>query len=89
MPPIPPDKIALGRDLFIDTRLSGDGSRSCATCHQPGTAFRDGVARAAGLCEVGRTAPYLHDGSLAKLADHRCAACLSSSCDAGVPRHWL
>ena len=53
--PIPPDnpmtpgKIALGRDLFNDTRLSGDGTRSCATCHQPDKAFADGVARFAGL----------------------------------------
>ena len=38
-------KIALGERLFSDPRLSGDGTRSCATCHQPGRAFTDGLAR--------------------------------------------
>lgn len=30
---------ALGRLLFFDDRLSGDGSTSCATCHDPDRAF--------------------------------------------------
>ena len=29
-----PDKIALGHQLFFDTRMSVDGSRSCYSCHQ-------------------------------------------------------
>lgn len=36
---------ALGRRLFGDPRLSGNGTRSCATCHQPSRAFMDGMAR--------------------------------------------
>ena len=32
----------LGRLLFYDGRLSGDGSTSCATCHDPNDAFADG-----------------------------------------------
>jgi cytochrome c peroxidase len=28
-------KVELGRKLFFDTALSGDGTRSCATCHAP------------------------------------------------------
>lgn len=32
---------ALGARLFSDTRLSGPGDRSCATCHQPSRAFSD------------------------------------------------
>lgn len=28
-----PSKVALGKVLFNDPRLSGDGARSCATCH--------------------------------------------------------
>lgn len=36
-----PAKVALGRTLFYDAVLSG-GSRSCASCHQPGRAFTDG-----------------------------------------------
>ena len=43
------DKIELGRQLFHDSRLSGDGSVSCASCHQPALAFTDGRARAKGI----------------------------------------
>lgn len=32
--PQTPEKIALGQQLFFDTRLSVDGSRSCYSCHQ-------------------------------------------------------
>ena len=46
--PAPPDnpitieKLALGRRLFNDPRLSADGQTSCATCHQQDRAFTDG-----------------------------------------------
>ncbi|MCP8937374.1 plastocyanin/azurin family copper-binding protein [Alsobacter sp. SYSU M60028] len=36
-------RIALGEALFRDTRLSGPGTISCATCHDPSLAFTDGV----------------------------------------------
>lgn len=41
--PMSPEKIKLGKLLFFDFRLSGDGSRSCVHCHQPdqGWSFRD------------------------------------------------
>ena len=40
---VAPDSIEdLGRLLFHDGRLSGDGSTSCATCHDPNNAFADG-----------------------------------------------
>jgi len=32
--PQTPEKIALGNQLFFDTRLSADGSRACYSCHQ-------------------------------------------------------
>ncbi len=41
-------KIELGRRLFYDTRLSGNGTFACATCHQQARAFTDGRARALG-----------------------------------------
>jgi cytochrome c peroxidase len=41
-------RIELGRHLFYDTRLSGNGSFACATCHQQARAFTDGRARAVG-----------------------------------------
>lgn len=38
----------LGRFLFYDTRLSGNGQQSCASCHQQDKAFTDGLATAVG-----------------------------------------
>ena len=37
-----PSRIALGKRLFNETRISSDGSVSCATCHDPERAFTDG-----------------------------------------------
>ena len=47
--PITPEKIALGRRLFFDERLSRDGRTSCATCHQPAHGFTDGRQLARGV----------------------------------------
>ncbi|MBA4373134.1 MAG: cytochrome-c peroxidase [Thermodesulfovibrio sp.] len=41
--PQTPEKIELGKKLFFDRRLSGDGTMSCATCHNPEQAFADGL----------------------------------------------
>jgi cytochrome c peroxidase len=38
------EKIELGKMLFFDRRLSGDGTMSCATCHIPDLGFGDGQA---------------------------------------------
>jgi cytochrome c peroxidase len=49
--PHPPDnipnaeRIVLGERLFGETRLSGNGRISCATCHDPKLAFTDGTQR--------------------------------------------
>jgi cytochrome c peroxidase len=40
--PVTADKVALGRSLFYDKRLSRDGTVSCATCHDPAHGFSDG-----------------------------------------------
>lgn len=37
-------KFQLGRHLFYDKRLSGNGSLSCSSCHQQDKAFSDGIA---------------------------------------------
>jgi cytochrome c peroxidase len=50
------EAIALGRALFFDKRLSADGQRSCATCHDPAKAFADGRARSMGTVPVDRNA---------------------------------
>jgi cytochrome c peroxidase len=46
--PMTPEKVALGRQLFFDKRLSGDGSRSCYSCHVCEKGLTDGLAKAVG-----------------------------------------
>jgi cytochrome c peroxidase len=41
--PVTPEKIALGRRLFYDARLSANETQSCASCHQQALAFSDGA----------------------------------------------
>lgn len=41
--------VALGRALFNDSRLSRDGSVSCASCHAPDKQFQDGLPVAKGV----------------------------------------
>ena len=43
-----PERIELGKMLFFDTRLSGDGNMSCATCHSPLYGWSDGLPTARG-----------------------------------------
>jgi cytochrome c peroxidase len=54
-------KVALGRSLFFDKRLSADGTVSCATCHDPANAFTDHGPVAVGVSgKVGmRNAPTI------------------------------
>ena len=47
--PPTPERVRLGRWLFYDTRLSGDGSVSCATCHKPEHAFSERTPVSAGI----------------------------------------
>jgi cytochrome c peroxidase len=51
-----PAAVALGKQLFFDRRLSRDGQRSCATCHDPAKAFQDGRDRSVGVARVDRNA---------------------------------
>jgi cytochrome c peroxidase len=46
--PISQAKVDVGRRLFYDRRLSGNGTYACATCHQQSFAFTDGLAHALG-----------------------------------------
>jgi len=59
--PTTPEKVALGKQLFFDPRLSGGNQMSCATCHAPEKAFTDGLpkARGAGGKELPRKTPSL------------------------------
>lgn len=79
--PTTPQKVALGRQLFFDARLSGDSRMSCASCHQPEKALTDGLSRAKGhngkplerntptLLNVGFYAQYFWDGRAASLEE--------------------
>ena len=40
--PLTPSKVALGRELFFDKRLSAAGEASCETCHLPELGWTDG-----------------------------------------------
>ena len=42
-------RVNLGRHLFFDPRLSGDGNMSCATCHNPGLGWSDGLPTGKGV----------------------------------------
>jgi cytochrome c peroxidase len=69
VPPLPPDETnavadaegaaRLGRRLFFDTRLSGDGRLSCASCHDPARGFTDGRPTAQGARPGRRNTPSL------------------------------
>lgn len=41
--PITEEKFDLGRHLFYDIRLSGNGTQACGSCHQQDKAFTDGL----------------------------------------------
>ena len=65
-PPVAPrdnpttdEKIELGRMLYFDPRLSGNGTVSCATCHNPALGFSDGQAKSIGIngTVLGRSSP--------------------------------
>jgi len=63
-----PEKIALGKQLFFDTRLSSDGRVSCATCHDPRRGFGGAEPFSEGVDEqrVGRHTPILVNVALQK-----------------------
>ena len=53
------EKEELGKMLYFDPRLSGSNWISCATCHNPGLGWSDGLPRAIGngQKELGRHSP--------------------------------
>jgi cytochrome c peroxidase len=57
--PYTPEKAELGWLLYFDTRLSADGTVSCASCHSPQFAFTDGQPFSRGIRGQfgGRSAP--------------------------------
>lgn len=54
-------RVNLGRHLFFDPRLSGEGNMSCGTCHNPALGWSDGLATAKGVKSsiLGRASPTI------------------------------
>ncbi|KAA9339116.1 cytochrome-c peroxidase [Hymenobacter busanensis] len=46
--PLTVEGVELGRHLFYEKQLSGNGTQSCGSCHQQSKAFTDGLAHAIG-----------------------------------------
>ncbi len=61
-----PAQVALGAQLFRDPRLSGDGTRSCSSCHLPGKAYSDGLVanQARGGAPLARNTPTVINSGL-------------------------
>jgi cytochrome c peroxidase len=59
-------QVALGAQLFRDTRLSGDGARACSSCHLSDKAFTDGLVtnQARGGAPLARNTPTVINSGL-------------------------
>ena len=53
--PMTPEKVALGKQLFFDERLSIDGTRSCYSCHSCEHGLSDGLHKAVGADNMPQT----------------------------------
>jgi cytochrome c peroxidase len=79
--PYTPEKAALGKKLYFDTRLSISSAQSCSSCHSPGFGWGDGlpVGVGHGMAKLGRRSPtivnaawgdiFMWDGRLASLEE--------------------
>ena len=76
-----PLKLALGKKLYFDTRISISSAQSCASCHSPAFGWADGlpVGVGFGMAQLGRHSPtivnaawgaiFMWDGRLADLEE--------------------
>jgi cytochrome c peroxidase len=69
--PITPERVALGRALFFEPRVSVDGTVSCAKCHQPTLYGTDALRRSIGNHDklLPRNAPTVFNTAL-QFAQH-------------------
>ncbi|MBV8923060.1 cytochrome-c peroxidase [Bradyrhizobium sp.] len=79
--PYTPEKAALGKKLYFDTRLSVTSAQSCGSCHSPSFGWGDGLAVGVGhgMQKLGRHTPtvvnaawsdiFMWDGRLPTLED--------------------
>ncbi len=75
------EKVELGKKLFFDRRLSGDGTMNCGTCHDPQQGYSDGLdislsypttknwRNSPTLFNVGLQKSLFHDGRAESLED--------------------
>jgi cytochrome c peroxidase len=63
------ERIALGKALFFDPRLSGSNAISCASCHNPAFSWGDGLPKGIGHGSkpVGRRTPTILNTAFAEL----------------------
>jgi cytochrome c peroxidase len=66
--PSTPEKIALGKQLYFDGRLSADNKVSCASCHDPAKGFSNGEQFATGVegKKGGRNSPTVINSGFQK-----------------------
>ncbi len=64
-----PEKIALGKQLYFDPRLSSDDTISCASCHDPAKGWSNGDQFATGVGNLkgGRNSPTVINSAYYKL----------------------
>ncbi len=79
--PYTPEKLALGKKLYFDTRISISSAQSCASCHSPAFGWADGLSLGVGyrMAQLGRHSPtiinaawgaiFMWDGRLANLEE--------------------
>ena len=79
--PYTPEKVALGKKLYFDTRISVSSAQSCGSCHSPMYGWGDGLAVGVGneMKKLGRHSPtvvnaawsdiFMWDGRLPTLED--------------------
>jgi cytochrome c peroxidase len=84
------EKIELGKKLYYDRRLSGDGTMSCVSCHDPERGFTDGLdislsypttrnwRNAPTLINVGFNRYLFHDGRASSLEEQALFPIMSS-----------
>ncbi|HET9533534.1 MAG TPA: cytochrome c peroxidase [Blastocatellia bacterium] len=96
--PMTEAKIALGRDLYFDKRLSVDNTVSCATCHDPKTAFAESkiVAEGIGGKKGARNSPTVLNAMFnveqfwdgrAKTLEEQAKGPLTNPLEMGMPSH--
>jgi cytochrome c peroxidase len=62
-------KVALGKELYFDTRLSGAHLLACASCHSPAYGWGDGQERGVGngMKQLGRRSPSIVNAAFGQI----------------------